>query len=180
MSEAHKKHREHAPKSLNFYVITISTSRYQKFLNKEPVVDESGDLIKQLVIENGHKVVGYSLVPDNKVKILRAFSEALDRDDVDVIVSTGGTGYSPSDLTVETIRGIFDREIEGFSDVFRLVSYNDPEVRAAAYLTKATAGIIQNKIVYLLPGSPDAVRLALKELILPEVGHLIYLVRSKL
>jgi len=179
MSEAHKKHREHAPKTLNFYVITISSSRYEKFVNREPVVDESGDLMKQLIIESGHKVVGYSLIPDNKVKILRAFSEALDRDDVDVIVSTGGTGYTPSDVTVETIRGIFDREIEGFSDVFRLVSYNDPEVKSAAYLTKASAGVIQNKIVYLLPGSPDAVKLALKELILPEVGHLIYLVRSK-
>jgi len=179
MTEAHKKHIEHAPKTLNFYVITISTSRYEKFVNREPVADVSGDLMKQLIIESGHKVVGYSLVPDNKVKILRAFSEALDRDDVDVIVSTGGTGYTPSDVTVESIRGIFDREIEGFSDVFRLVSYNDPEVKSAAYLTKASAGVIQSKIVYLLPGSPDAVKLALKELILPEAGHLIYLVRSK-
>lgn len=178
MSHAHKKHRENAPKNLNFYVITISTSRYEKFLKKEPVVDESGDIIKQLVIENGHKVVGYSLVPDDKIKILKSFSEALDRDDVDVIVSTGGTGYSPSDVTVETIRGIMDREIEGFSDIFRLVSYQDSEVKSAAYLTKASAGIIQKKVVYLLPGSPDAVRLALKELILPEVGHLVYLIRS--
>lgn len=178
MSHAHKQHREKAPKSLNFYVITISTSRYEKFKNKEPVVDESGDIIKQLLIENGHKVVGYSLVPDDKIKILRAFAEALDNDEVDVIISTGGTGYSPTDVTVETIRKIFDREIEGFSDVFRLVSYNDPEVKSAAYLTKATAGIIGKKVVFLLPGSPDAVRLALKELILPEVGHLIYLVRS--
>ncbi|QIW25097.1 molybdenum cofactor biosynthesis protein MoaB [Sulfolobus sp. S-194] len=178
MSHAHKKHRENAPKSLNFYVITISTSRYEKLLKKEPVVDESGDIIKQLLIENGHKIIGYSLVPDNKIKILKAFTEALSIDEVDVIISTGGTGYSPTDITVETIRKLFDREIEGFSDVFRLVSFNDPGVKAAAYLTKASAGVIDKKIVYLLPGSPDAVKLALKELILPEVGHLIYLVRS--
>ena len=175
---SHEKHREHAPKQINFYVITVSTSRYEKFLRKEPVIDESGDTIKQLIIEGGYSVVGYSLVPDSKIKILRAFAEALDDPKVDVIVSTGGTGYTPSDQTVETIRPLFDREIEGFSDVFRNISYDDQKVRAAAYLTKASAGIIEKKIIYLLPGSPDAVKLAMKGLILPEVGHLIYLVRS--
>ncbi|MDT7873026.1 MogA/MoaB family molybdenum cofactor biosynthesis protein [Stygiolobus sp. CP850M] len=178
MTHAHEKHREHAPKQINFYIITVSTSRYEKLSKKEPVVDESGDVIKQLVIEAGYTVVGYSLVPDDKVKILRAFAEALDDPRVDVIISTGGTGYAPSDQTVETIRPIFDREIEGFSDVFRNISFDDPKVRAAAYLTKASAGIIGKKVVYLLPGSPDAVRLATKELILPEVGHLLYLVRA--
>jgi molybdenum cofactor biosynthesis protein B len=176
---AHEEHREMAPKEINFYVITISTSRYEKMMKKEPVVDESGDVIKQLIIEAGYTLVGYSLVPDNKLKILRAFLDALENEKVDVIVSTGGTGYTPTDMTVETIRKIMDREIEGFGDVFRSLSYNDPKVRAAAYLSKATAGIIGDKVVYLLPGSPDAVRLAMKELILPEVGHLLYLIRSE-
>ena len=173
---AHEKHKELAPKSLNYYVITISTSRYKKLLNKEPVVDESGDLIKDILIRNGQNIVGYDLVPDDKVKILKAFANALDRDDVDVIVSTGGTGYSPTDQTVETIRPLFDRIIEGFGDLFRL--YSEREIGSAAYLTKASAGIIRGKLVYLLPGSPDAVRLALEKLILPEAGHLVYLIRS--
>ena len=173
---AHEKHKELAPKSLNYYVITVSTSRYRKLLKKEPVVDESGDLIKDIVIRNGQNVVGYDLVPDDKVKILKAFANALDRDDVDVIVSTGGTGYSPTDQTVETIRPLFDRVIEGFSDLFRL--YSEREIGSAAYLTKASAGIIAGKLVYLLPGSPNAVRLALEKLILPEAGHLVYLLRS--
>ena len=173
---AHEKHKELAPKSLNYYVITISTSRYKKLLNKEPVVDESGDLIKDILIRNGQNIVGYDLVPDDKVKILKAFANALDRDDVDVIVSTGGTGYSPTDQTVETIRPLFDRVIEGFGDLFRL--YSEREIGSAAYLTKASAGIIRGKLVYLLPGSPDAVRLALEKLILPEAGHLVYLIRS--
>lgn len=176
---AHKMHREHSPTNINFYVITISTSRYEKLMKKEPVVDESGDIIKQLIIESKYNIIGYDLVPDDKIKILKAFIAALDNPQVDVIISTGGTGYAQTDVTVETIRKIFDREIEGFADVFRLVSFNDPEVRAAAYLTKATAGIVNDKIIYLLPGSPDAVKLAMKELILPEVGHLIYLVRKK-
>ena len=173
---AHEKHKELAPKSLNYYVITISTSRYRKLLNKEPVVDESGDLIKDILIRNGHKVVGYDLIPDDKVKILKAFANALDRADVDVIVSTGGTGYSPTDQTVETIRPLFDRVIEGFGDLFRL--YSEKEIGSAAYLTKASAGIIAGKLVYLLPGSPNAVKLALEKLILPEAGHLVYLIRS--
>ena len=172
---AHEKHKELAPKSLNYYVITISTSRYRKLLNKEPVVDESGDLIKDILIRNGQKVVGYDLIPDDKVKILKAFANALDRADVDVIVSTGGTGYSPTDQTVETIRPLFDRVIEGFGDLFRL--YSEREIGSAAYLTKASAGIIAGKLVYLLPGSPNAVKLALEKLILPEAGHLVYLIR---
>ncbi|WP_338599432.1 molybdenum cofactor biosynthesis protein B [Sulfolobus tengchongensis] len=176
---AHRSHKEHAPSNINFYVITISTSRYDKLIKKEPVVDESGDIIKQFIIEYKYNVIGYDLVPDDKIKILKAFINALDNPQVDVIISTGGTGYTQTDVTVETIRKIFDREIEGFADVFRLVSYNDPEVRSASYLTKATAGIVNNKLLFLLPGSPDAVKLAMKELILPEVGHLLYLIRRK-
>jgi len=157
-------------------VISISTSRYEKLRRNEPVVDESGDLIKEILIKAKQKVIGYDLVPDDKVKILKAFAKALDIEEVDVLVSTGGTGYSPTDVTVETVRPLFDRVIEGFSDLFRL--YSEREIGSAAYLTKASAGIIKNKLVYLLPGSPDAVRLALEKLILPEAGHLIYLIRS--
>lgn len=176
---AHKQHRELAPKVLNFFVISISTTRYEKMQKKEPVVDESGDIIKQKIITAGHRLVGYSLVPDDKVKILKALVEALDNPEVDVIVSTGGTGYSKTDVTVETLRGIFDREVEGFGEVFRFLSYEDPQVRSAAYLSKATAGIIQDKVVYVLPGSPDAVKLAMEKLILPEAPHLVFIARSK-
>ncbi|MFP3218076.1 MAG: molybdenum cofactor biosynthesis protein B [Acidianus sp.] len=176
---AHKQHREMAPKVLNFFVITVSTSRYEKMQKKEPIVDESGDIIKQEIIASGHKLVGYSLVPDDKVKILKAFAEALDNPEVDVIVSTGGTGYSKTDVTVETLRGIFDREVEGFGEVFRVLSYEDPQVRSAAYLSKATAGIIKDKVIYALPGSPDAVKLAMEKLILPEAPHLVFIARSK-
>jgi molybdenum cofactor biosynthesis protein B len=176
---AHKQHREMAPKVLNFFVITVSTSRYEKMQKKEPIVDESGDIIKQEIITSGHRLVGYSLVPDDKVKILKAFAEALDNPEVDVIVSTGGTGYSKTDVTVETLRGIFDKEVEGFGEVFRFLSYEDPQVRSAAYLSKATAGIIKDKVIYVLPGSPDAVKLAMEKLILPEAPHLVFIARSK-
>ncbi|ARM74923.1 MogA/MoaB family molybdenum cofactor biosynthesis protein [Acidianus manzaensis] len=175
----HKAHRELAPKVLNFYVITISTSRYEKLIKKEPVVDESGDLIKEKIISSGHKLIGYDLVSDNKIKILKAFISAIDNPEVDVIVSSGGTGYSKSDMTVEVIRGILDREVEGFGQVFRYLSYQEEAVKSAAYLSKATAGIVNDKVIYILPGSPDAVKLALEKLILPEVSHLVFIARSK-
>jgi molybdenum cofactor biosynthesis protein B len=174
-----KEHSERGPKTAGFYVITVSTSRYNKAVNREPVIDESGDIIKQLASESGHKLVGYSLVPDSKLKILKALVDALDTEEVDVIVMSGGTGYSPTDVTYQTIRGLFDQEILGFGDVFRAISYNDPEVRAAAYLTRAAAGVVGEKVVYCLPGSPDAVRLAVRELILPEIGHLLGLLRGR-
>ena len=101
MTHAHESHREMAPKKLGFYVITVSTSRYQKMSRKEPVVDESGDKIKELIISNGHELKGYALVPDEKVRILKAVIDAVLTEGVDVIVSTGGTGYTPSDVTVE-------------------------------------------------------------------------------
>ncbi|QKR00336.1 molybdenum cofactor biosynthesis protein MoaB [Metallosphaera tengchongensis] len=179
MSHSHQSHREMAPKKLGFYVITVSTSRYQKFEKREPVVDESGDRIKEAVIKNGHELVGYSLVPDDKLMILKAVVDAVLMEKVDVIVTTGGTGYTQSDVTVETVRGVLDREIEGFGDVFRSLSLREPAVEAAAYLSKASAGIIKGKVVYMLPGSPDAVKLGMEKLVIPEAPHLVFLARSK-
>lgn len=178
ISHSHKEHREHAPKEVSFFVITVSSSRYSKTQRKEPVIDESGDVAKDLIIKSGNKVIGYSLVPDNKLLILKAVVDAILNDRVDVVVTSGGTGFTPSDITVETLRGIFDREVEGFGQVFRNLSLEQPEVKSASYLSKATAGIINGKVVYVLPGSPDAVKLAMEQLIIPEVGHLLYLIRS--
>ncbi len=179
MSHSHKEHRAHAPRDLGFYVITVSTSRFEKSKRKEPIVDESGDVAKQLIISSGNKLEGYSLIPDDKLMILKAVVDALCKETVDVVVTTGGTGFTPSDMTVETLRGIFDREVEGFGQVFRYLSFSQEEVKSASYLSKATAGIIKGKLIYVLPGSPDAVKLAMSELVLPEAGHLIYLARSE-
>ncbi|MEM1626713.1 MAG: molybdenum cofactor biosynthesis protein B [Sulfolobaceae archaeon] len=172
----HELHKESGPKSVGFYVITISTSRYEKMVKKEPVVDESGDIIKQLMIEAGHKLIGYTLIPDSKPHIIKAFADAIINDKVDVIISSGGTGYSNTDMTIETIKPLFDREIIGFGELFRTISYH--QIGSSAYLSKATAGIISNKLIFLLPGSPDAVKLALKELIIPEIPHFLHLIRS--
>jgi len=170
---SHKEHLEAAPKELSFFVITISSSRYAKVVNREPVEDESGDVMKEIILKSNHKVSGYAIVPDDKWKILKAVVSSLERDDVDVIVTTGGTGYTPNDVTVETIRPILDREVTGFGEVFRFLSLNDPEVRGAAFLTKATAGVVKDKAIFVLPGSPAAVRLAMEKLVIPESPHLV-------
>jgi molybdenum cofactor biosynthesis protein B len=120
-------------------------------------------------------VVGRDLLPDDVNAIRRKLLELVQRDDVDVIVFTGGTGLTRTDVTIEAVRSLFDKEIEGFGDVFRHFSIQ--EVGTAAFLTRATGGVIGDKVVFLLPGSPNAVRTGMK-IILTEAPHLLHLVRQ--
>jgi molybdopterin adenylyltransferase len=157
-------------------VITVSTTRYRgQAKQKDPVSDESGDLAQGLVERAGSKVVRRGLVPDDAKMLRSAVSRALRQADVDVIVLTGGTGVSKTDLTIETVRPIFEKEIEGFGEIFRFVSFQ--KIGAAAALSRATAGVSRGKVVMCLPGSPDGVRTAL-ELFLGEVPHVLHLARG--
>ncbi|RLE65364.1 MAG: molybdenum cofactor biosynthesis protein, partial [Thermoprotei archaeon] len=99
-------------------------------------------------------------------------------DKVDVVVTIGGTGLSATDVTIESLKPVFDKEVEGFGDVFRSISFR--EIGATSYMSRATAGVIAGKVIYCLPGSPHAVKVAIKELILPEAGHLVYIARRDL
>ena len=128
-----------------------------------------------MVKETGHVVVGRDLLPDDVNAIRRKLLELVQRDDVDVIVFTGGTGLTRTDVTIEAVRPLFDKEIEGFGDVFRHFSIE--EVGTAAFLTRATGGVVGDKVVFLLPGSPNAVRTGMK-IILAEVSHLLHLVKQ--
>jgi molybdenum cofactor biosynthesis protein B len=157
-------------------VITVSTSRYRgQAKKKDPVSDESGDVAKELVERAGGKVVRRGLVPDDAKMLRSAVSRALREADLDVIVLTGGTGVSTTDLTIETVRPLFEKEIEGFGEIFRFVSFQ--KIGAAAALSRATAGVSRGKVVMCLPGSPDGVRTAL-ELFLGEVPHVLHLARG--
>lgn len=111
------------------------------------------------------------VVPDEAAPLRRAVEAALARAEVDVVVVTGGTGLAPRDVTVEAVSPRFDKAIDGFGEIFRRLSYD--EIGAAAMLSGATAGLVGRKAVFLLPGSPAAVRLALRSLILPEIAHLL-------
>ena len=155
--------------------MTVSTSRYREKTAGGNPADESGDVAERMVREAGHVVVGRDLLPDDLNAIRRKVLELVQRGDVDVVVFTGGTGLTKTDVTIEAVRPLFDREIEGFGDVFRYSSIQ--EVGTAAFLTRATGGIVGDKVIFLLPGSPNAVKTGMR-IILAEVSHLLHLVKQ--
>ncbi len=157
------KHRAEAEKELKFGIITVSTSRYEAGKLDDP----AGDLASRMIRENGHKVVRRALVPDSETKIIEAVLGMLE--DVDAIVITGGTGASKSDVTVDALRKIWDKEMPGFGEAFRIEGYR--RIGAPALLSRAAMGILKGRPVICLPGSPDGVRLGL-EIIIGELPHL--------
>jgi molybdenum cofactor biosynthesis protein B len=159
-----EQHRAYGPDQLGFAVLTVSDSRSQ-------TEDGSGDEIERLATAAGHRLVERRIVPDDIVEIRAAAGEILRRQEVDVLVLSGGTGFSPRDLTLEAATPLFDRRIEGFGELFRMLSF--AEVGAAAMLSRAAAGVIGTRAVFVLPGSPKAVALAMQRLILPEASHLL-------
>ncbi|MCX8171661.1 MAG: molybdenum cofactor biosynthesis protein MoaB [Candidatus Bathyarchaeota archaeon] len=171
MSETVSRHRSEAPKTLNFAVITCSTSRYREYVETGRVNDPSGDLIVQVLKENRHKVTLRKMVTDDKEMIQKAITRALRSRKVDVILISGGTGISPKDVTIEAVQPLLDKELPGFGEIFRILSYQ--KIGSAAILTRSMAGVSGRKAIFCLPGSPQSVDLALKEIILPEIGHII-------
>jgi molybdopterin adenylyltransferase len=166
-------HKQGIKGNIRFALITISTSRFEKY---GPVrapyeaEDLSGDLMYNMVKENGHTVVSYSLAPDNSAFIRDLISHTID-EDVNVIVTSGGTGLSPDDVTIEAVSPLFHKEIQGFGEYFRYLSIE--QIGSSVVLTRACAGIVKNKVIFCLPGSPNAVKLAFTEVILPEAGHIL-------
>lgn len=151
-------------RAVRVQVVTVSTSR-------TAVTDVSGPLLRELVGASGHVVAGHTLVTDDPVIIQRTVAALLETVDVEAIVLTGGTGISARDCTPAAIRPLLDRELPGFGELFRMLSFE--RVGAAAMLSSAIGGIARGRPVFALPGSPDACRLAMERLILPELGHLV-------
>ena len=143
-------------------VITVSSSR-------TPETDESGQVIKDLLKGSGIEVTYYALVPDRIEHIRTALVLAMDH--ASCIILTGGTGLTPDDCTIEAIRPFLEKEIEGFGEIFRWRSYQ--EIGTAAILTRAVAGISPGKAIFSLPGSVPAVTLGTRDLILPEIRHIL-------
>jgi molybdopterin adenylyltransferase len=171
-------HKKDAKKSFSFALITISTSRFEKYGDSalpEEAEDLSGKAMKDLLETAGHKVSFYRLVSDKKTSITDAVFAALDSS-ADIIITSGGTGLAPKDITIESVTPIFEKEISGFGELFRYKSLE--EIGTSVILTRAAAGVINGKAVFCLPGSPNAVRLALSEIIIPEAGHIVRHVRE--
>ena len=149
---------------LAFGLLTVSDTR-------KPTDDVSGGVMRELVGAAGHRVHQTALVPDAPPAVRdQVMAWALDRA-CDVVVSSGGTGLSARDHTVEAVASLFDVRIDGFGELFRLLSFE--EIGSAAMLSRAAAGVIRGTPVFLLPGSPKAVSLAMTRLVLPEIGHIV-------
>jgi molybdenum cofactor biosynthesis protein B len=157
-------HRESAPKSVVCGILSASDTRTLEN-------DESGKLIRSLLQGAGHEVRFHRVVPDDPSSIRAAVAEADDDPGLRVLLVNGGTGIAGSDHTYEALEGLIERPLPGFGELFRMLSHR--EIGAAAMLSRAVAGVRGRRVLFSLPGSPAAVRLALEELILPELGHLV-------
>jgi len=176
MSEVTRRHKEKAPTRLGFAVIVSSTGRYQKLMAGEKAEDESGDLVTELLEQHGHTVIFRRVVPDDESLIEKNLKEAFGLQNVDAAILCGGTGISPTDVTIETVKPLLRKELHGFGEIFRWLSYQT--IGSAAVMTRAVAGVVEGKAVFCIPGSPQAVRLCLEKLIIPEVGHIVFHARE--
>ena len=165
----HEKHRADARHALIFHLVTVSSSRFKMMHTGSEYKDESGDLASRLILEAGHKVDTRTLLPDEKVMIRRLVQDFL-KSGAQVLVLIGGTGVSPSDVTVETVVPFFEKELIGFGELLRNVSYQT--IGSAALLTRATAGTAKGKLIVCLPGSPGAVETGLRSFI-SEFPHIV-------
>ncbi len=166
---SHLHHKSHAPKVVRVFVLTISDTRTEE-------TDEGGKLGRQLVRAAGHEVSGSAIVKDDAAAVRACIAEVAARGagegGTDVLVSTGGTGISRRDSTYEAIAELLAKRLDGFGELFRMLSY--AEIGSAAMLSRAVAGLVRDShlVVFALPGSPAAVQLGLEKLIIPELGHL--------
>jgi molybdopterin adenylyltransferase len=162
-SHAVDDHRAHAPAHVSAFVVTCSDSR-------GAAQDDSGRIARELLEGAGHLLSGARVIPDDAEAIRGALADALAAG-ARAVIFNGGTGLSRRDVTVETLEPLFERRLPGFGELFRALSFR--EVGSAAWLSRATAGTYKGMLVFALPGSPHAVRLALEALILPELGHAV-------
>jgi molybdenum cofactor biosynthesis protein B len=167
MSESTASHRDEAKgrKSINCVVLTVSDSRTEE-------TDESGKLMQRLITESGHAVTGYKLMKNDEPAVREQVKAFLAQENVDAVLITGGTGLGSRDRTVEAVTPLFDKEMPGFGEIFRMVSFTD-QVGTAAILSRAVAGGVNGKLVVSMPGSKAAVELALTRVLLPELRHVI-------
>jgi molybdenum cofactor biosynthesis protein B len=155
-------HRKHAPRSVRVAVLTVSDTRTEES-------DTSGGRIRALLAEAGHEVVSYAIVADEP-DLIRSRLGALPAA-AQVAIVNGGTGLARRDTTFEAVGALFDKTIDGFGELFRMLSWE--EIGAAAMLSRATAGVAGGRVIFSIPGSTAAVELAMTRLILPELGHVV-------
>jgi molybdenum cofactor biosynthesis protein B len=160
----YQEHKHHDIQNVTCAVLTTSDSRTEKD-------DESGKLIKQRLADNGHTVTYYTILKNDTKAIKQKIEELLRRDDVQVIITGGGTGLSKRDVTVNTIDTMLEKKLEGFGELFRQLSYQ--EIGTGSIMSRAIAGVTKGKVIICIPGSLGAAALAMDKIILSEIGHLV-------
>jgi molybdenum cofactor biosynthesis protein B len=166
---AQQPHPDPAQMAVNCAVITISDTRSRE-------TDRSGHLIERLLLEAGHSVGFYRILQDEPAQIQAQLKVLGERSDVDAIILNGGTGIAPRDSTYDTLERLLEKTLPGFGEVFRFLSYQ--EIGSRAIASRAVAGVYQTKLVFSIPGSTAAVQLAVQQLILPELIHLVAQLRG--
>lgn len=156
-------HKARASRTVRVFVLTVSDTRTE-------ADDVGGKLCRELIKAAGHLIAGSAIVPDDPAQVRAHLRRLADEESTDVIVTTGGTGISRRDNTYEAVSALLEKRLDGFGELFRMLSYQ--EIGSPAMLSRAVAGLYQGMVIFALPGSPGACRLALEKLIVPELGHL--------
>ena len=159
---SHQEHKTKGPVSVGCFVLTVSDTRTAD-------TDSSGRAIREFLERAGHQVTGFAIVRDEPTLVTATVRQWLTDVDTRVIITTGGTGISARDDTFEAMDLLFEKRLHGFGELFRMLSFD--EIGAAAMMSRATAGTVGAKAIFVLPGSEHAVRLAMSRLIVPELGH---------
>jgi len=176
--EVHEQHKKKGPDIVNLALVIVSTSKFNEFQEMKISSDKTIPLVQQILDQNpGVFLASSEIVSDNQVQIVEMLEKLLNASSLHAIVFSGGTGLTPKDITYEAIKPLLEKTIDGFGELFRYLSYKD--IGPSSMLSRALAGKIKNKAIFLLPGSPNAVKLALNKLILPEIKHVIYMINKK-
>ena len=169
MSESVERHRESAPETVRVAVLTISDTRTRE-------TDTGGDIAEEILSEAGQEIVARQIVRDEASGIRANLVDLLANPEVDAVITTGGTGISGRDTTYEVVERMIEKRLDGFGEIFRMLSYE--EIGAAAIMSRAIAGAVGTKLVASLPGSRNAVRLAVEKLLVPELAHIVFELRK--
>lgn len=165
MNSTVEEHRRESPQQVTCMVITVSDTRTE-------ATDTGGQLLKQLLQDNGYSVAKYVIVQDDYEGIRQLVFEAAASREIEAILLTGGTGISPRDTTYEAVASLLNKELPGFGEIFRYLSFTE-DIGAAAILSRAIAGTVGRTAVFSMPGSPKAVKLAMERIIIPELRHVM-------
>ncbi len=162
---SHREHKEKAKTQVSCGVVTVSDTR-------TPETDTSGQLIKSMLEQAGHRHSQYHIIKDEPDQIRPLLTALLADPATDAVIINGGTGIAKRDVTFDAIQSLLDKQLPGFGELFRMLSYAD--IGSAALLSRATAGTAKGKVVFSVPGSRGAVQLAMEKLILPEMPHIVF------